>query len=100
MRARVRGQHSPRHPAPVKIAWRALYEPANVMAPVSKARQAKRETAAKFSRHRRIRVLSITTPMQRVTLASGPRATSPNDVVAGHFLRHVRDRLVVTQRIQ
>ena len=36
--------------------------------------------------------------MQRIALAAGPSAASPDDVVTGHLLGDVRHRLVVAQR--
>src|SRR5436853_6655692 len=100
MRSRVRGEHTPGQPTPVKIARGAVNESAHVVTPISEARQTERQSAAKFRCHRGVCVLCIATPMQRVALASGPGAPSPDDVVSCGLTRNVRDSFVVAQRIE
>ncbi len=98
--ARVRGEHAQREPAAVEVARRAVDEAAHVVAPVGEAREAEREPAAQLGRHRRVGVLRVAAPVQRVALAPGPRAARPDDVLARRLARDVGDGLVVAQRIE
>ena len=100
MGAHVRRQRAERHPPAIEVARRAIHEPTDVVAPEGEAREAERQTAAQLGGHRRVGVLGVTAPVERISLATGPRAAAPDDAVAGDVLRELPDRVVVAHRIE
>ena len=75
-------------------------EAGNIMAPKSKSRQTEMQTAFQRTCHSIPRATGIASPMQRITLASRPCGTCPDNTVTCHFFRNFVSGLLIKQGIQ